>query len=414
MSKVLDSPIGFGSILCNQMDKSTMNILIIGKDPSLFQSGNDITSDTRKRHILYAARLRQKCGRGSSIRIISYTGREDAYKIERLDNDLCIYPTRSLRRALFFFDIIRLLPRVLKRWRPHLITVQTPWEEGTLGFILSWLLGVKFLPQVHFDLFSDEWKKEHWLNRWRRFVASLLIKHSDGVRVVSNDLKNKMIDLIGINECKLDVIPIGVNFTPVADPDNMELYKARIDKRLVGKPVVLFVGRFYAPKNLHLWVDVAEKIIKTISDVHFVMAGDGVLFNDIKAYIQSKGLSKKFLLLGGVGYERLPEVYAAADLFLLTSHYEGYGRVIVESFLAGVPVVSTACCGPEDIVQHKVSGYLLPKGDGEGLCKAAVHLLCNPDEARTMGLKGREYVKKELSSPALIKKLVNAWGRVVA
>lgn len=154
------------------------------------------------------------------------------------------------------------------------------------------------------------------------------------------------------------------------------------------------------------------RILKSLPDTRFLMVGDGHLFNDIKAYIDSKGLSDKIHLLGSVGYEQLPEIYAAADLFLLSSHYEGYGRVIVESFLSGVPAVSTTCCGPEDIIQHKVSGYLVPNGDVEELSKAALHLLKDPAEARVMGLKGRDYIEKELSATALIEKLINAWKEI--
>lgn len=209
-----------------------MNILIIGKDPSIFQSGNNIPSDTRKRHILYAKLLRMKCDQDSTLRIISYTPREQTYKEEHLDNGLSLYPTRSMHRVLFLGDVMRLLSRVLKGWRPDLITVQTPWEEGTLGFILSRFLGVKFLPQVHFNLFSAEWKKEHWLNGWRRFIAGLLIKHADAVRVVSNDLKDKMRESLGIEDLKLYVVPIGVNFTPVSDPENKVIYKKKLYSRL--------------------------------------------------------------------------------------------------------------------------------------------------------------------------------------
>ena len=391
-----------------------MNILIIGKDISLFQTGANIPSDTRKRHQFYAKSLREQYGKASTLRIIGYTPNKRLFKVECLDDGLTLYPTRSIHRATFLLGILCLLPCVFRGWKPDLITVQTPWEEGVLGYVLSRLMRVKFLPQVHFDLFSEEWKKEHWLNGWRSKVAIFLIKRAEVVRVVSNDLKENMINRLHIDEGKLHVIPVGVNFTPVDNPENKAFYKEKIAPQLKNSRVVLFVGRFYAPKNLFLWVDIAADILKSVPDTHFLMAGDGVLFNDIKVYIQSKGLADKIHLLKSMGYEQLPEIYAAADLFLLSSHYEGYGRVIVESFLSGVPVVSTACCGPEDIVQHKVSGYLLPKGDGKKLSKAAVHLLSNPDEARTMGLKGREYVEKELSSPALIKKLVNAWGRLVA
>jgi glycosyltransferase involved in cell wall biosynthesis len=389
-----------------------LNVLIFSKDPTLFESGTEVFGDTRKRHQYYAKALRSRCGLDSSIRIICYTPIAANYCVDELADGLTLYPTRSLHRATFLFDALRLLPHVLHNWQPDLVTVQTPWEEGTLGYLLCRLTGAKFLPQLHFDLFSEAWRQEHWLNSWRQWVALQLIQRADGVRVVSEVLKKKVIILLGISAKQVFVVPVGVNFMPVAGADDKESYKLKIDPALSGKLIVLFVGRFYAQKNLALWIEVAQQIANKIPSVQFLMVGDGLLFGEIRTLIQQKGLEKCFHLLGKVGHERLPEIYAASNVFLLTSHYEGYGRVVVESLLAEVPVVSTACTGPEDLIVDGVNGFLLPVGELQGLANAVSHLLKNPQKAKEMGRKGRERMLARFSQDLLIERLIDFWSTV--
>lgn len=391
-----------------------MNVLIIGKDPSVFESGLSVAGDARKRHQSYAKMLRMRCGMDSSIRYIGYAPAKGPHKVEALDLDdgLTLYPARSGLRVFFLWHVLRILPRVLHNWRPDLITVQTPWEEGSLGYLLSRILKAKFLPQVHFDLFSEYWLQEHWMNRWRRLVATYLIRRADGVRVVSHSLKRNLIDYLGIQASDICLVPVGVNFEPVAEFQERNFYKAKISPKLKNKPIILFVGRFYYPKNLTLWIDVAQQVARALPDVHFVMAGDGPRFTAIRLLVKERRLEDRFFFLGAVGYHALPEIYAAADIFLLTSNYEAYGRVIAESMLSGVPVVSTACAGPSDLIKDGESGFLLPLNDLEGLSKAVLTLLGNGDDASRMGLAGKRHVKKLFSTNKLVEKLIECWASV--
>lgn len=388
-----------------------MNILIIGKDPTLFESGKETFGDTRKRHIAYARALRRRWP-GSSIRIITYTPSAARYEVEQVEDGLTLYPTCSFHRATFLWDVVRLFPHLIRGWKPDLITVQTPYEEGLIGYFLSRFVGAKFLPQLHFDLFSEDWRKEHWLNSWRCCMASWVIRRADGVRVVSEALKSKLVERLGMTEDRVNVLPVGVNFTPVDRVEKGEACKAAINPKLAGKPVVLFVGRFYAPKNLSLWVEVAERVSREVPEAYFVMAGDGPLLAEIRALVENKKLSERFCFLGKVGHERLPEVYAAADLFLLTSNYEGYGRVVVEAHLAGLPVVSTKSTGPKDLIVDGETGYLHPLKDVDGLARSVVRLLSVPGLRDTMGQAGKKRVEQQFSLDTLVERLITAWGEI--
>jgi len=384
-----------------------INILIISKDSTLLDH-EAIIGDTRKRHITYANILRSKYP-GSRIKIITYTKRSSPKELEYISEGISIYGTNSIHRITFIFGIIKLLPIVLReKWQPNIVTVQTPWEEGVIGYVLSKSLKAKFIPQIHFDLFSDYWLQENRLNYCRKYIAFMLLIRSDAIRVVSELQKEKLVCELGVTENKIRVIPVGVNFQPVHGGKSE--YKEGISPLLIDTKVVLFVGRFYAPKNLHLWVETAEIINRRLNNVMFVMVGNGPMYLDVKEAVINRNLTSKFLFLGYIKHGDLPKVYAASDVFLLTSKYEGFGRVVLEAYMASIPVVSTMCAGTLDLIESGKTGILSHFNDAESLAKSVVRLL-EDDQLRVQyGEKGREKVLKEYDNYKLASDLVDFWS----
>jgi glycosyltransferase involved in cell wall biosynthesis len=305
--------------------------------------------------------------------------------------------------------ILKRLPDVLASgWRPDVVTVQTPWEEGVVGWLIARWLGARFLPQLHFDLFSPEWAAEHWLNRWRRRVAKAMLRHADRVRVVSTLLRDKVVAECGVPRERVDVASVGVNFAP-ATGDKHD-FKVHLAEGLEEHKIVLFVGRLCAQKNLALWVDVARLVAVHVPAVSFVIVGDGPDERMLRERVTAAGLVNRFVFTGRKGHGELPPIYAAADVFLLTSNYEGFGRVVLEALLSGVPVVSTACTGPEDLIEDGRSGYLLPCGDADGLARRVIELLADDARAVAFGTAGREMVADHFTLEVLTERMIDSWA----
>lgn len=384
------------------------NILILSKDPSLFENlSNCFIGDSRKRHIFYADRLRQKYP-GSEIRIITYTSRSIVKRVDIVSEGLRLYGTRSYHRATYSFDLIKCLPVVLADgWTPNVVTVQTPWEEGLIGCLVARWLRARFVPQLHFDLFSVDWAAESFLNPLRRFIAKIVLRSADRVRVVSKSLRDKVVDECNISVDKVRIAPVGVNFIPAIGLKKD--FKARLSPGLEQSKTVLFVGRLCPSKNLNLWYEVATRVLRNIPKVTFIIVGDGPEEFLFKSRVLAAGLQDHFIFSGNQAHEVLPFFYASADLFLLTSHYEGFGRVVLESLLSGVPVVSTACGGPQDLIDNGQSGYLVPCGDINGLADRVIELLDNDQSASLMGIAGQKIMMNQFSLLSLTDRMIGSW-----
>ncbi|MEL6248711.1 MAG: glycosyltransferase family 4 protein [Cyanobacteria bacterium J06627_15] len=388
------------------MSASPERVLMVSKDRTLLANPTGF-GDTLKRHILYAELLRARRPE-SDIRILTYSPYTFSQQRFNPVPGLRIYGTGSRHRALYSADALALLESItVDGWRPTVVTVQEPWEAGLVGFLAARRWGARFIPQVHFDLFAQDWLRESWTNRPKFWIACYLLRQADQVRAVSTVQQRKLVESLKLPPEAVHVVPVGVNFEPTTE-SQLDCRCRLLLAQTLG-PVVLFVGRLCAQKNLPLWVTVAEQILAELPTAQFLIAGDGPLRGDIEAQVQSKGLQSAVVFLGSVAYSALPEVFGAADVLLLTSHYEGFGRVVVEAQMARLPVVATACTGPEDIIVDGQTGYLCEPGDQSGLAAAVLTLLKDEAKRSSLAAAGQRRVATLFDKKRLAEQLVEAW-----
>ncbi len=109
---------------------------------------------------------------------------------------------------------------------------------------------------------------------------------------------------------------------------------------------------------------------------------------DMVALLQSAGLGERLRLLGY--RDDVPELMAAADIFVLPSRFEGLPMSVIEAMLTGLPVVATDVRGPAEQVLPEVTGLLVPPGDAKALAAALSRLVVAPDLRACMGTAGRQ------------------------
>ncbi|MCL6540663.1 MAG: glycosyltransferase family 4 protein [Roseiflexus sp.] len=151
--------------------------------------------------------------------------------------------------------------------------------------------------------------------------------------------------------------------------------------RTDGTPLLLWVGRLQPWKG----VDIALRALQEIPRAHLMIVGDGETRADLERLAQELGLAERVRFLGALPRERLPSIYAAADLLLATSFAsETFGIGLVEAQACGLPVVASRFGGFPEVIDEGHTGLLVPPRDPTALAAAVRTLLNDPERRRAM------------------------------
>lgn len=174
----------------------------------------------------------------------------------------------------------------------------------------------------------------------------------------------------------------------VPPPPDQEL-----PERLPAKPFLIAMGRFSEQKRFDLLLHAFAGLCRDYPDWKLVIIGDGPLRRKWGAVRDALGLSDRVLLPGRV---KNPSLWLKqADLFVLSSYFEGFPNALCEAMACGLPVISTDCpSGPREIIREGLDGVLVPNQDGAALSKAMARLMSDREERVRLGSRSGEVVDR--------------------
>ena len=149
----------------------------------------------------------------------------------------------------------------------------------------------------------------------------------------------------------------------------------------LSKKVVISIGRMTEAKRQWIMVDLWHAIVKenNIKDWELHLVGNGNLKDEINKKIVTLGLQEYIKILPPI--QNVEKYYKSSSVFMLTSHSEGFGMVLLEAISFGLPCISYDCpSGPRDIIENEVNGYLISMDDFNALKIATLSLLTNPEK----------------------------------
>ena len=233
-------------------------------------------------------------------------------------------------------------------------------------------------------------------------VERTLARVTDRLIAISPRIRKELLDdyRIGRPE-QYHVVPLGFDLdrlTSIGDADR------RAARAALGIPaeaaVVSTAGRLTAIKRYDLFLDTARLVADRHSEALFLVAGDGELRAALEAQARANGIADRVSFLG---WRRdLDTLYAASDVFLLTSRNEGTPVALIESLAAAVPGVSTDVGGVRDVIDSDRVGLLAPFGDARALADHVQALLADREHRRRMGEAGRQAVASRYGLDRLI------------
>jgi D-inositol-3-phosphate glycosyltransferase len=194
-----------------------------------------------------------------------------------------------------------------------------------------------------------------------------------------------MLQEYGVDPAKVQVIPGGVD-TGVFQPQ--ERQQARQALALdMAQPVLLFVGRLQPLKGIDTLLRAAQVVRQQHVSLQVLVVGGGVDAQDEHEAHELQRLQTLCAQLGLTPHVRfvkaqpqavLAQYYAAADVFVMPSHYESFGMVVLEAMACGTPVVASRVGGLASTVVHGQTGFLVPEGEWQTFAQAILHLLAAP------------------------------------
>jgi glycosyltransferase involved in cell wall biosynthesis len=159
-------------------------------------------------------------------------------------------------------------------------------------------------------------------------------------------------------------------------PNAIDLRRFRPEPRRSGPPCIITVGRLVQQKNLLLFVAAAAALRERVPDARFVIVGEGPQRGEIEAAIRTARLTEACTLAG----ERrdVETLLRDADLYWLTSEWEGLPNAVIEALACGVPVIATAVGGTSDLIGNAMEGFVVAPGDRAALVARSVEVLRDP------------------------------------
>ncbi len=304
-----------------------MKVLTIGTDKKLFDDSSSVLS----RNIEYASKM-------EGLYIIVFSKKSLHLEPKTVGN-LHIYPTNSISRYHYIPDALKLGKKLIAENKfvsgGSIISCQDPFETGLVGYYLKKQFGFPLQYQVHTDFLSKHFKNSI-LNRIRVRLAKYLIPQADGLRVVSRSIGESIKKGIPNLRAIPVVLPIFVD---------IEKYLHVKEERDIEKDfpkfkfIVLMASRLESEKRIDLAIQAFKRVAVEYPHAGLVIAGEGSEKSSLQSLVRKLDLEKNVAFTGW--QKDLVSYYKTANIFLLTSEYEGYGMTLIEAGASGCPIVTT-------------------------------------------------------------------------
>jgi len=233
------------------------------------------------------------------------------------------------------------------------------WQANIYAIILCTIFGVKIVSRSNSS--PSGWSK----NVFKNFIFNFFIRKADTVIVNSFFFKKELDKKFNIKS-KLIYNPFDFSFI------KKQANKKISNKHFKSKSLkIINVGRMTDQKDQITLIKAVELAAKKI-DLKLFIIGKGVLKNKIQKYIKEKNLSNNIHLLG---YQTNPFKYIRrANIFVLTSKFEGSPNVLIESQFLKKFIISTDCpTGPRSILKNGNLGNLVKIGDFNAISKLLIN-----------------------------------------
>jgi glycosyltransferase involved in cell wall biosynthesis len=187
--------------------------------------------------------------------------------------------------------------------------------------------------------------------------------------------------------------------------------------QVANRRCVLFLGRIHPKKGLERLLTILPEISRRHPRILLIIVGDGEQshMRDLKNLIQSKNIGSHVLFTGMLEGQTKWSALSCAEAFILPSRQENFAISVAEAMHSGVPVVITNNVNSWPFVEKAQAGFVIEEDNAEvGMVKRLDELLSDPDKARCMGSRGKDFAKEYFSWQRVTKDMVSLYDRLIS
>ena len=381
-----------------------INLLGIGLD-YLMLKNDKVRGDVRKRQLDYAKNL-------ESLNLVVYSHRELGLKPEKWADNLWVFPTNSRSRQTFIIDAYKIASRLCKEKRIDAITTEDPFTTGLIGYLLKRRFNIPLNVQAHIDFVDNEyWMQLRRINRPFNRIGKFICKRADTIRVVARETKERL-EAHSISTEKIELISVHSELSHFSNPDGTKIREQFLNKGF--EYILLFVGRLVEQKDIPNLFNAFEHILKEEPKTLLLLVGKGPKREYLENLARKKGIASNVIFAGAVAHSIIQEYYAASDIFVLPSIFEGRATVIVEAILSKKPIVTTDVSGLREWIIDGETGFIVKRKQPKTFAGKVIFLLNNPNIARSFGEKGYQLTQGKLKEIGDISSMIELWEKTAA
>lgn len=242
---------------------------------------------------------------------------------------------------------------------------------------------------------TEEGKKIFGLST--AFCVKVLYRFANRIIAVSFGIKDNLTEEFKISPEKIDVIYNPIDESRIAELSNMPAENLFIKNEV---PVVIAMGRLTWQKGFDVLLRAFSKVLKEVN-AQLIVMGEGIERGSLERLAVELGVNDRVSL---PGFQKNPYPFLSnADIFVLSSRYEGLPMAILEAMACGLPVIATDCrSGPKEILENGKYGLLVPVEDDAAMACAILKFLKDSQVRHKYSMLSRQRAL-DFSSNIIIK-----------
>lgn len=301
--------------------------------------------------------------------------------------------------------MLRTLKAFLTKGRKyHIVHAHYVFPSGMLGLLFKKCFGTRLIVTAHGGDIDKMARKNDRLFNWTKRI----LQESDHVIAVGNELYDTILNEFNVPAEKISIINMGVN-REIFKPINKEVARSSCGMKEETIPI-LFVGNMIRQKGLLELMEAMSQLIRLESSIHLYLIGpekDHAFMEELQLFINERGIQEHISFLGTKEQTEIAKWMAAAEIFVLPSHIEGFGLVALEAMACGTPVVGTNVGGLKYLLGDQ-AGKIVPPMDSNAIQHAISQLLSDKKECETI-IKNGEKRAEENDQEEMLDRVMDVY-----